>query len=252
MTNRENYSGFNALQLDGNSETVGSTSVRVYTRDSDDNVLICSGTSVPSTDEDGYSKGCLFIKTDAADGTKGLYENQGTSSDCDFNLIGDISSAEIADDAITSAKIASGAVDGEALGMQKVILQGDAVLDLTDDSTPSQATIASSGDITATRGGDTLIPVRIWAYVTTEVAADSTAPIITVEDSDGTDAGLALTLTDGDAAGDIATAAVSDGDAMTAVDLTAKDLVVTVTTAAADAGTAAGECKVIVECLLVK
>lgn len=70
-------------------------------------IYIASGTTVPDAYE-GFAKGALFIKTDAADGTKGLYENQGTTSDCDFNKIGDITAAEIADGAITLAKLASG------------------------------------------------------------------------------------------------------------------------------------------------
>lgn len=69
-------------------------------------IYIASGTTVPDAYE-GFAKGALFIKTDAADGTKGLYENIGTTSDCDFNKIGDITSAEIADGSITTAKLAS-------------------------------------------------------------------------------------------------------------------------------------------------
>lgn len=132
---------------------------------------------------------------------------------------------------------------------QSIVFQGDATLDLTDAT--SVATLASSGDLPDGLGGDVVIPVRVFAYVTTTVAADSTAPIITVQDAAGNSAGLTLTLTDGDAANDIATASLADGATTTAVDLTAEDLQVKVTTAAADAATAAGECKVLVECLLV-
>jgi len=53
----------------------------------------CSGTTVPTGS--GYAKGCLFIKTDAATGTKGLYENQGTTTTASFNLVGSITGSEL-------------------------------------------------------------------------------------------------------------------------------------------------------------
>lgn len=126
------------------------------------------------------------------------------------------------------------------------------VLDLTDASTPSTVTLASSGDLLAAKGGDIVVPVAVYAYVTTAVAADSTAPVVTIQDGAGNSTGLTLTLTDGDAVDDIALATLSDGTGITAVDLTSENLRAAVTTAAADAGTATGECKIIVECLLWK
>lgn len=93
----------NGLQLDGKTKTVGAVSVNIILQDSDENVLFCTGLSL-STGA-GFAKGCLFIKTDAAGGTKGLYENQGTTAVASFNKIGDITSAEIADDSITSDKM---------------------------------------------------------------------------------------------------------------------------------------------------
>ena len=61
--------------------------------DGNDDKLLCSGTTVPTDGGAGYSKGGIFIKTDAASGTKALYENQGTTASCDFNLIGDPTNA---------------------------------------------------------------------------------------------------------------------------------------------------------------
>lgn len=83
--------------------------VRVVARDFDGNVLLASGTSVPTGA--GYAKGALFMKTDVVTGSKGLYENQGTTAAASFNVIGDISSAEIADSAITVGKLATDAVE---------------------------------------------------------------------------------------------------------------------------------------------
>lgn len=96
----------NKVEITGKDETPGTTAVEVLLQDDDKKVLIARGETVPNA-EANYAKGCIFIKTNAGDGTKGLYENQGTTTDCDFNLIGDISTAEIEDGAITEEKLAS-------------------------------------------------------------------------------------------------------------------------------------------------
>lgn len=82
--------------------------LRVLARDFQNKVLICSGTAVPTGA--GYAKGCLFMKTDAASGTKGLYENQGDTATASFNVIGDVTAAEIGAGAVTLAKLATGIV----------------------------------------------------------------------------------------------------------------------------------------------
>ncbi len=96
----------NGVKIDGNDTTIDSVDVEIIVADDQDNALICRGLTVPSADA-GYAKGAIFIKTDAGDGVKSLYENQGTTSSCNFNLIGDISTAEIANNAITVAKISN-------------------------------------------------------------------------------------------------------------------------------------------------
>lgn len=80
--------------------------LRVLARDFQGKVLICSGTAIPTGD--GYAKGALFMKTDVVTGTKGLYENQGTNTSASFNVIGDITAAEIGTGAVTLAKLATG------------------------------------------------------------------------------------------------------------------------------------------------
>lgn len=99
----------NSMQIDGHLKTPGTTEVLSLVEDVNEKIQFCTGTTVPAA-EAGYSKGCLFIKTDAADGTKALYENQGTTAACSFNLIGDISEAEIAALAVTTGKLQNLAV----------------------------------------------------------------------------------------------------------------------------------------------
>ena len=121
----EKTTSLTSLQLFGKTEVVGSETVIVYLRNKDGNILMASGTTVPTATTAGYAKSALFIKSDASSGTKGLYENQGTASSCDFNVIGDITSAEIADGAITTAKIADGAVTDAKLNSASLVLKGE-------------------------------------------------------------------------------------------------------------------------------
>lgn len=97
----------NGLRLDGNDTSVDGADVEILLEDDDEKVVVGRGTTVPNA-KAGFAKGCIFIKTDAGNGVKALYENQGTTSSCSFNLIGDITTAEIADNAITKAKLALG------------------------------------------------------------------------------------------------------------------------------------------------
>jgi hypothetical protein len=50
-------------------------------------ILIAQGTTVPVDTGTLYAKGCLFIDTDVATGTSGLYVNVGTSESCVFKLV---------------------------------------------------------------------------------------------------------------------------------------------------------------------
>lgn len=79
-----------ALQLEG---TVIASGVTALLLDSSGDAIIATGTTVPSDSGTGYAKGCLFIDTDVAAGTSGLYVNIGTSSACNFNLVTNASDA---------------------------------------------------------------------------------------------------------------------------------------------------------------
>lgn len=63
------------------SGTVKGT-IRVLERDKDGKILLATGTSVPTGA--GYSKGAVFIKTDAATAVVGSYENIGTTAAASF------------------------------------------------------------------------------------------------------------------------------------------------------------------------
>jgi hypothetical protein len=120
------------LILGGKELDFAGVVVNVLARDRDGNVLFAHGMDIPSG-KAGFSKGCLFIKTDAPDGSKAVYENKGVISSCLFDVIGDISGAEIADGAITNAKVANdAAIAGTKIspdfGSQNIVTKGHAAV----------------------------------------------------------------------------------------------------------------------------
>jgi hypothetical protein len=71
--------------MDGRSEVIDSKTVRVFIRDEAGKILLCTGLTIPTGA--GYAKGCLFIDTDVAGGTGGLYANKGTTAAASFSLV---------------------------------------------------------------------------------------------------------------------------------------------------------------------
>ena len=76
------------LQEVGNSETPDTTAVTVVGKDNAGNVNQAKGATVPTDAESGYAVGCIFVDTDAGAGVHNTYENIGTASSCQFDLIG--------------------------------------------------------------------------------------------------------------------------------------------------------------------
>lgn len=59
----------------------------ILIRDILGDALFATGITVPANDTNGYAKGCLFIDTDVAAGTTGLYCNKGTKDACEFTAV---------------------------------------------------------------------------------------------------------------------------------------------------------------------
>jgi len=53
---------------------------------SEDGILLCYGTIVPTDTTAGYAIGCLFMHVDGTVGTC-LYCNEGTVGSCDFDAV---------------------------------------------------------------------------------------------------------------------------------------------------------------------
>lgn len=63
------------------------TGVTALILDAAGKALLATGTTVPADAGALYAKGCLFIDTDVATGTSGLYVNAGTAASCSFKLV---------------------------------------------------------------------------------------------------------------------------------------------------------------------
>ena len=78
---------FNSVQATPVAEVKGAETIKVVLSDGNGDILIAYGDTVPTDATSGYAKGCLFIDTDVATGTTGLYCNKGTSTSCQFTAV---------------------------------------------------------------------------------------------------------------------------------------------------------------------
>jgi len=83
----------NSIILDGTlvlaADAGTSANIKALIFDGDRDILYATGTDVPADTSDGYAKGCLFIDTNVAAGTTGLYVNVGTTSSSNFDAVSD-------------------------------------------------------------------------------------------------------------------------------------------------------------------
>lgn len=63
------------------------TGIQTLIFDANNDKVLVQGTTVPTDTTTGFAKGCLFIDTDVATGTSGLYVNVGTKTSCVFKLV---------------------------------------------------------------------------------------------------------------------------------------------------------------------
>ena len=127
-----------------------SADILVLLRDNAGKILFASGTDVPTGTTTGYAKGCLFIDRDVATGSPSLYENIGTDTSCNFNLIGAISAGEIT---IANTKILIGSAAGVGAAFA---LSGDATMTNGGVVTVTKSTgdfVVAGGDLDAGSSG---------------------------------------------------------------------------------------------------
>ena len=73
----------------GVDETINSQTITVLEKDANGDVLRATGIVTVTDGGAWYAKGCLYIDTDVAGGTSGLFVNVGTTTSCNFDLVTD-------------------------------------------------------------------------------------------------------------------------------------------------------------------
>lgn len=160
----------NGVMLDGRDETLGGIVITIYLKDKNGDIMLCTATGVPTADTAGFAKGCLLIDEDVADGSKGLYQNQGTKLLSDFDIVGDIASADIANGAVTLAKLASGISASHIIKFFKLgstitdttlagVAVGDLVVSILADGTVTVGTVATADTLPADPADTTYVIV---------------------------------------------------------------------------------------------
>lgn len=148
----------------GRSTTIGAETFKVLLKDDADNILMATGTTVPTDSGAGFAKGCIFIDTDVVAGSQGVYVNVGTSLLCNFDVAGTVSAGsvgttELADAAVTFAKLQALTTGSIMIGVANVA----AALDVKTSGRiivgtgTTAASVAVSGDaILAANGALTI------------------------------------------------------------------------------------------------
>ena len=90
---------------------------------SEDGILQCYGITVPTDDDAGYAKGCLFYHTDGSINDK-LYVNDGDADDCDFNLVAGEGLIQHATHEITNAEVLTMNSDNSGKGHELIAAPG--------------------------------------------------------------------------------------------------------------------------------
>jgi hypothetical protein len=75
-----------AIKLGGETQKVGTPTVKVLEYDADSNVMRATGATVPTDGDRGYAVGCIFVQTDGGTETV-LYVNEGSATSADFNPV---------------------------------------------------------------------------------------------------------------------------------------------------------------------
>lgn len=120
-----------AILTAGVSVAPGATTVTAARFDASENITQASGTSVPGA-EAGYAKGCVFIKTDTANGSANTYVNIGDATTANFQLGTAVTAMSYVTDAAATKSANNRIYTGSVTGTLQV---GETVTQATSTAT---------------------------------------------------------------------------------------------------------------------
>ncbi len=143
-TTSGNSTGHRVDRMTGFTTKVGTPVVEVLEVDSNRDVLLARGATVPTDADAGYAKGCKFIKTDGGVATT-VYLNEGSATSADFNAV------ESSASTITSVAAGNGLTGGGTEGAVTLTVGAGDGITVGADSV-SLASTAGGAGLTYTTG----------------------------------------------------------------------------------------------------
>lgn len=125
-------------------------------------VMQAYGATVPSDGDAGYATGCLFLHTDGGAGDA-LYVNVGDKDSANFDVVDEGSITELADSAVTTAKINDSAVTEAKLGnaVASGISTGPVAAKVIASAQLEALLDGSENTLFAVKEGDVILEVRL-------------------------------------------------------------------------------------------
>ncbi len=152
------------FQAVGVAETINSQVINVTGIDGAGHITECNGLVVVTDGGAGFAKGCKYVKTNAAGGTDGQYNNIGTTTSCQFVQVDATPPTSIT---LANGDILVGGVDNLAHAQP---LTGDVAITNAGVSTVSKATAAFNVGTNQTFTKEVDHTVTVAASTTTNTA----------------------------------------------------------------------------------
>jgi hypothetical protein len=173
------------IKLGGHLREINGVSVRALEYDLEGNIARASGETVPSGK--GYAKGCLFVRTNASNGSRATYENVGDSLVANFRLVDGFAKVALAAGAANAFAFAWQNPEATKILVTRVLVDrttaggtAGSVLDIgvVASATDTANTIIDGLDLNATGIGDSLNA--------TDAGTSGTAKAVKVDEKGGT------------------------------------------------------------------
>jgi hypothetical protein len=193
------------LRAIGISTIAGGQTINVKMRDDAGDILLATGTTVPSGSSAGFAKGCIFIDTNVAAGTTGFYTNNGTNLLCNFVASEAVAGtdASVLTSTVTSLQTSEDTYDSQLLSRitSEIADRG------ADESTITSKLTSEIAD----RGAD---ESTISSTVTSEIsdrAADESTITSVITSGDARESALTSKVTSGDVRFSVAESRITSG-----------------------------------------